>query len=133
MNEGQHVKFTAFNKTTGAVVACFGCAARDLQYYSQPDCWMVGGDYDPDLYYLDLATMVVVRKEEFAGFSTEDVAVGSVATGVVPIGTTMRIDRNEPVVIDDGTIEFEPEHAGVFQIELKGLKLVTWRGTLHAY
>lgn len=133
MNGGQHVKFTAFDKTTGVVVACFGCSARDLQYQSQPNCWLIGGEYDPDLWYLDLATTTPVRRETFAGFSDDDVAVGSVSTGVVPPGTLMSIDGGEPIVIDDGTIEFEPEHAGVFQIELKGLKLVTWRGAIHAY
>jgi len=133
MNEGQQMKFTAFDKKTGVAVAVMGCPLRDLQHYTQPGCWMIGGEYDPDLWYLDLETVTPVRKVEFVGFSSEDVPVGTVVTAVVPPGTLMRVDRDEPVVIEDGTIEFEPEHAGVFQIELKGLKMMTWRGAIHAY
>lgn len=133
MKPGDHVKFTAFDKTTGEVVCVRGCSFGDLQYQQEPGCWLIGGDYDPELWYLDLETVTPVRRVEFAGFSDEDVAVGEVTTGVVPPGTTMRVDGNAPVVIEDGTIEFEPEHAGVFKIELKNLKMVTWRGVIHAY
>ena len=129
------IQYTAFDKKTGAVRHCGSCSEIDLTHHSVEDAIMVGGFYDPEQYYMDLTTEKVMKKETFAGFADDFIAVGDVAhgKGPVPPGTMITVGDSEEVEIDDGTVEFEPQHAGAFYIKLEGVRLMKWEGRIDAY
>lgn len=127
--------YTAFDKKTGAVSHCGQFNVQDAEHYSAPGCIIVGGWYDPDLYYMDVETGLIHERVRFQGFVDDYVAVGDVfqANGI-PEGTQVQIDGgpwSEP--INDGSIEIEPQHVGTFHIGLRGPRIIKWQGVVDAY
>lgn len=129
------VTYTAFDKETGAVSHCGQFNVVDAEHYSAPGCIIVGGWYDPELYYMNVETQVVHEKLRFAGFDDDYVAVGDVfhASGI-PLGTRISIDGGPwSEEITDGEIEIEPQHVGSFRIAIQGPRIIKWDGVVDAY
>lgn len=127
--------YTAFDKETGAVSHCGQFHSQDAEHYSAPGCVMVGGWYDPELYFMDPADQSIHQKTRFEGFVDDYIAVGDVFQGLnIPPGTRVRVDGGVwSAPVDDGVIEIEPQHVGQFMVEIQGPRIIPWRGVVDAY
>ena len=130
------IQYTAFNRTTGAVMHCGSCSPEDFAAHAQLANGeiLVGGWYDPDTYYMDLETDKIEMRERFKGFESPLVAVGDVfAAHGLPKGTMVLVDQQDPVQIDDGELEIEPQHTGPFRVKIWGPRICNWEGVVDAY
>jgi len=111
--------FTIYDPETGVIKRSGYCPDRDVGLQAQDGEEMIEGSSDFRTQYV-VSGEVVSRPPMPFYIDRDGVAIGGVATvTMLPVGTVVKVDGQDEVVVDDGVLEFTFDTAGEYQVEMK--------------